>query len=275
MDRWSLPDTLADEVLSYLHVGHPTDLAGVTDLIEEIGQRIPRGSSSKRSALDEGRRPEGDDPQPVAEAWLAGHQASWTCWAMSAVAAALIRAGGNFEADVRGVRRVGDDAPPVDVHSVVAITDDAGDTWVTDPYFGLGPVPEQGGSWQRPLLYGELTSLPDRRFHWSASSPQFTGSTLPYVSLTGPLGPADVRMFCDISVTHSGLPTRPFATLLLADGCASLRTTKDDDLVLQVWHASTEPTTTWPDSDLVQVSSWADGMAALHATAARSRSGTK
>lgn len=255
---WCLPNDLAADVFGRLGCAPPETIADVGELVERIGTRVSRGTTAKIRAIEAGQRPPGEDATAVAEAWLADPHVSWTCWAVSALTASLINTG-PLHAEIFGMRRTDGRSPPVDVHSVVAVSDDV-DRWICDPHFGVGPVPAGGGRFTRSGVQAAMQTDPDGRLECS-----FTVSSLPgdlsYRSLTGPLDPADVAMFCDVSVTHSGLTPRPSATVLLRDGLASLRAESwTDPPELRLWRGSTI------DADEYEVQfpeSWEVGMGAL------------
>lgn len=273
MDSWTLPDRLAKEALDRLEIAPPIDRAGVDELVEALGRRLPRGSTAKLAAIAEGRRPAGHDPAEVVEGWLADRRVAWTCWAAATVTAALVRAGGVIDAEVMGVRRCGNDAPPVDFHSVVGIVD--GDRrWVCDPHFGVGTVPGDGGERMRPALQGSLRCRPDGRFDWTVSGPSFSVAELPYRSLTGPLDSADVRAFCDVSVTHSGVRNYPFSLLLLPDGVGSLRAEGfDTPPERRLWRTESDSVgaaqTGLIEPEQRMYATWDEGMGALLAAGER------
>lgn len=272
MDGWSLPKRLAEDALDRLGVQPPVDRAGVDDLVEALGRQMPRGSTAKLAAITAGRRPSGWDPAEVVEGWLEDHHVAWTCWAAATVTAALVRAGGAVEAEVRGVRRRGETAPPVDFHSVISIVD-RGQQWVCDPHFGVSTVPAGGGTRVRSLLTGTLAPRPDGRYDWTVAGPMFSVPELLYRSLTGPLDSDDVRAFCDVSMTHSGVRMLPFALLLLPDGYGTLRAESwTDPAELRLWRfAPTEVSTVDPQAiepEQRELSGWAEGMDALHEAAA-------
>lgn len=269
MERWSLPDDLADKVLGQLGLSPPRNLDDVALLVEQLGRRMPRGSTAKLRDMAAHRRPTGDDPATAAEGWLTDPRIAWTCWATSTLTAALVHTG-PLEAQVMGVRRRGDDAPPVDVHSVVLLRD-GNRRWVCDPHFGVGPVPLRGGVHSRPALFGALSARPDGRFDWTVGGPPFSNA-LAYRSLTGPLDRADVAMFCQISVTYSGVRRRPFALLLLPDGSGTLRAEDvDEPPELRLWRgpaADPAAPTTGAAPEIFHLASWDDGMDTLLAAGA-------
>jgi hypothetical protein len=259
MERWSLPHDLAGKVLDRLDLAPPEGPDGVAALVEHLGRRIPRGSTAKLRDLAARRRPAGDDPAEVAEGWLTDPRTAWTCWAASTLTAALVHTG-PLQAQVIGVRRVGDDAPPVDVHSAVMIAD-RGRRWVCDPHFGIGPVPVTGGGQTRPALVGTLQARPEGRFDWTIGGPPFSPAALHYRSLTGPLERGDVAMFCEVSVTYSGVKRKPFAFLLLPDGSGTLRAEEPDaPPELRLWRdAAAEPGSD-AQPEIFHPDSWNDGM---------------
>lgn len=272
MDGWLLPDNLATEALDRLGLEPPVDQPGVDDLVEALGRQLPRGSTAKLAALEAGRRPSGHDPVEVVEGWLADPREAWTCWAAATVTASLVRAGGALDAQVMGVRRLGEGAPPVDIHSVVTVAD-GGSRWVCDPHFGVGPIPDEGGRRGRPALQGTLQRRPDGRFDWTVAGPSFSHAKLAYRSLTGRLDQEDVRMFCDVSVTHSGVQNRPFALLLLADGVGTLKAESwTGPAELRLWRSGSDAAWTEDDQPIEParelLPTWSEGMDALHAAVA-------
>jgi hypothetical protein len=263
---FALPDDLALACLDRAGVGAPVDAAGIAALVEGLGQTMPAGNTTKLDAIGRGDAPPGADPAQVAAAWLAHPGWSWSCWGVATVFAALVHAGGRLTAEVLGARRIGPGAPPVDVHSVVVVTD--GDRrWLTDPFFWLGPIEAPGGDRIRPGGWGE--AFHDGQAWWTTNGSCAGRSVARYRTFTLPLTSGDVEVLCRISVTHTGVSDRPRAMLATVDGSVAASLDRDGVVRLKRWRVP--PGQVWGASPAVtELPSWAEAEQVIAETAADS-----
>lgn len=248
-----LSPLLAEECFERLEVAPPTDVGELGRLVDQMGRLFPRGSTAKLEALADSRVPPGADPRWVAEMWLERPALAWSCWPACTLLAALVNSAGVLRADVLATRRLNPRRIPVDFHSSVEITDGVG-RWLVDPYFHVAPVRAPGGDASRPAHWAEALvdpgsegdglELEDEDPVWqrpvwrlTVGSPSFS-HVLRYRSFTGGLSSGDVDAFCRISVTYSGMPSRPIAELATADGLLQAMEGRDGVLRLRRWRAS-------------------------------------
>jgi hypothetical protein len=256
---FALTDDLARACVARARVDLPTDVEGVGALIEGLAQTMPTGSTTKLAAIAQGRVPPGADPTAVAEAWLEQPGWAWSCWAASTLFAALVAGSGGLRAEVVGARRIDPAAPPVDIHSVVVV-DDGECRWLTDPYFGVGPIAEPGGDQIRPGSWGE--AFTDGTTWWTACGSAAGRSVARYRTFTHPLTSGDVEALCRVSVTHSGVSPRPRAHLATPDGSMSATEDRDGRVVLRRWRLP--PGQVWgADPQVEAVPSWAEAEARI------------
>jgi hypothetical protein len=260
---FTLPDDLARRCLDRLGVPAPVDEPALADLVEALGRAMPTGNTTKLDAIGRGEPPPGADPAQVAAAWLAHPGWSWSCWGVATVFAALVNAGGRLAAEVVGARRIGPGAPPVDVHSVVVVTD--GDRrWLTDPFFWLGPIEAPGGDRLRPGGWGE--AFQDGQA-WRTTNGSCAGrSVARYRTFTLPLTAGDVEALCRISVTHTGVSDRPRAMLATVDGSVAASLDRDGVVRLRRWRVPAGRV--WGvDPEVAELASWAEAEHAIVETA--------
>jgi hypothetical protein len=252
---FALPDDLARACAARAGAPLPTDTAGAALLLEHLAQTMPTGSTTKLAAIARDEVPPGADPVAVAEAWLAQPGWAWSCWGISTLYAALVeRAGTSLRAEVVGARRIDPSAPPVDVHSVVVLHE--GDRqWLTDPYFGIGPIPAPGGDRIRPGSWGE--AFLEGPTWWTACGSAAGRSVARYRTFTHALTPGDVEALCRVSVTHSGVSPRPRAYLATPDGSMSATEDREGRVVLRRWRLPAGQV--WgADPAVDALASWAD-----------------
>jgi hypothetical protein len=263
---FALPTDLAAACFARLGAEPPADVAGAAALLDRLASTLPTGSTAKLEAVEQGRVPPGADPAAVAEQWLARPELSWSCWAVSTLYVALVTAGGALDAEVLAVRRIDPSTAPVDFHSVVELRDGAR-RWVTDPYFWTPPIGEPGGDAIRCGLWAE--AFVDGAV-WRTSVGTCAGrGIVRYRSLTGPLDAGDVDAFCRVSVTHSGVASRPRAHLATPDGSVAATLDRDGRARFRRWRAA--PGRVWDATcETVELDGWEEAAARLVA-AARSR----
>ncbi|CAN5559226.1 hypothetical protein BH10ACT1_BH10ACT1_04600 [soil metagenome] len=206
---------------------------GPAALAELLPQRVPTGSTAKLASMAAGEVPPGDDPEALARQLLehlevraarspgGAPSPSWSCWVVSTVMAALVDHAELGPVRVVATRRIDEGAPLVDLHAEVVVVVD-GETWVCDPYFGVGLVAPTGAGVAGEVHVGPCAAwlqhdgehgwaLAVRLDHWRAP--------LRYRVLGPSLDRGDVRAMAEISTTHTGVPARPYARLHL-DGDA-------------------------------------------------------
>jgi hypothetical protein len=253
---FALTDDLARACVARARVALPADVGGAGALLEGLARTMPTGSTTKLAAIARDQVPPGADPNAVVEAWLERPGWAWSCWAISTLFAALVEGGGCLRAEVIGARRIDPSAPPVDIHSVVVLHDGER-RWLTDPYFGIGPIAEPGGDRIRPGSWGEAFS--DGTTWWTACGSAAGRSVARYRTFTHALTPGDVEALCRVSVTHSGVAPRPRAYLATPDGSMSATEDRDGRVVLRRWHLpagqvwgadpQTEALDSWSDAE--------------------------
>lgn len=191
-----IDDTLAAEVLEAAGATPDDD---VETVVTRLRSWLPAGSTAKWAAVDRGERPPGADPSTALVSRLNGELQSWACWPLCTGIGALLAARGH---DVRLAvehMRTGANSPPVDFHSVLVV-----DGCLVDPFLGpSAPIPP-GHDVIRPD--GWAAWVPgDRPDHLGARG---GSSVFRYRQLGDHLDARDVRAFCDISVTHTGVGRR-------------------------------------------------------------------
>ncbi len=221
---WHIDPGLAAELGGALG-WRPDD--GAADLAVRLPERVPCGSTAKLAAVAAGQVPPGDDPEALARRIL-GHlharaahppggaaSPSWSCWVTATVAAALAATADLGPVAVAATRRTDDRAPDADFHAAVVVGEGDG-AWLCDPYFGLAvALPDEPGrseSAERGCASGTVRRRPDRG--WDLDVRLVTWSAvLSYRLLAPTLDRGDVRSFCAVSVSHTGVPNRPYARL--------------------------------------------------------------
>lgn len=250
-----LPEPLARRCLDRLGVGPGADAAAVADA---VATGVLGGSTAKLEAVAAGRVPPGADVVAVAERWLAEPDLAWSCWAVCTLTVAVADACG-LAAAVVATRRVDAATSPVDFHSQVEVGDGSG-RWLCDPYFGVGVIPLRGGESWRSGVRGWGAPGSDGSWVMTVTTPSLWHPCR-YRSLGGPLGPGDVEAFCRVSVDHSGVPPRPFAHRLLADGYA-VASAGEDAVSVRRWRLPVDRDT-GVAPQVSRFGAWRDGLAAL------------
>lgn len=215
---------------------------GPVALTRAFGARLPGGSTAKRAAVAAGEVPPGADPEAVARRILADRaagrpEASWACWPMSTLMAALVETLADGRAAVAAVRRIDATAPPVDVHSLVVV-----DGLLCDPYFAsvvAGPGADEvertvGGVWCR------RTDEPDGRWTIEVGNGRWD-RTLDYRLLAPVLDRDDVAALCAVSVTFTGAPPAAYGFVWRQDDLVEALTHTDGTTATRAW--------TWDPAD--------------------------
>lgn len=192
--------------------------SGPTALLAALADQVPAGTTAKLAAVAAGEVPPGADPEGTARRILADREAgtptpAWSCWALSTLMAALLDLG-DHPAEVVGLRRIDGAAPPVDVHSVVVSTEAAGPV-VCDPYFAsvvAGPGRGGGEAVHRGVWARVVEEADSARWTYEVSRGRWA-NPLRYRSLAPTVDPGDVAALCAVSVTHTGVPPGPNASL--------------------------------------------------------------
>ncbi len=209
---------------------------GPIALTRALAAHVPSGSTAKRAAVAAGEVPPGADPEAVARRILADRAAgrpepAWACWPMTTLLAALLETVAGTRANVVGIRRIDDTAPPVDVHSLVLV-----DGLLCDPYFAsvvAGPGADEvertvGGVWCR------RTDEPDGRWTMAVANGRWS-RTLEYRVLAPTLDRGDVAALCAVSATHSGAPPLSYAFLWRDDDLVEALTHTDGTTAVRTW----------------------------------------
>lgn len=190
-------DALAGEAAKAAGV----DLGGdVETVVAGFRRWLPSGSTAKLDAIATGGAVPGPDPTTALVARLGGSSDGWSCWPLCTAIGGVLAAAGH---DVRLLvehRRERSDVE-VDFHSVLLV-----DGALVDPY--LGP--------SAPVPVGTEVTRPDAWAKWiPGNRPDHHGvrgggSRYWYRALADHLDAEDVRAFCAISVTHTGVGDRPY-----------------------------------------------------------------
>lgn len=222
MTHLSIDDSLVDEVLRAIDVDRG---AGVERVVDAFRRWLPAGSTAKWDAIDRDETPPGADPGHALVERLGGSYASWSCWPYCTGLGSVLAAQGH---DVRLAvehLRAGAQVPLVDYHSVLVV-----DGALVDAY--LGP--------SAPVAPGEDVTRPDAWAAWVPGvRPDHLGtrggsSIFRYRQLADHLDERDVRAFCSISVTHSGVGRRRIAHWLRDGQLWFVREDDDGSAVLRV-----------------------------------------
>lgn len=255
-----LDRSLTDECLERLRLRSLESTSDVAALIEAMGALIPQGTTAKLHALERGQTPLGAHPAVVAELWMEHPTWSWTCWPLATLAAGLVNSSSSsLTADVVALRRVDPGAPAVDFHSAVLVGSGEG-TWLCDPYFGMGPVDSRnGGAVLRPGVMGEV--LPGAEALVVLVGMASNGFLLRYKMAENGLSPGDVGRYCELSVTHSGLPNRRRIAVLRSDGLELTQELKGHEVVRRRWKPG--PHRVWGDSQAWTYHDWGEATAAV------------
>ena len=226
---------------------------GVGALAARLPEHVPMGSTAKLAAIARDEVPPGDDPGPLARLLLehvtlrasapsgGAPSPSWSCWVACSVMAALVDAHGLGPVHVALTRRSDDGAPIVDFHGAVRVDVD-GTTWVCDPYFGVAiALPSEGGvrtSTRGPLGTVAAERSVDGGWAYDLAWDLWDDLVLRFRQLGPALDPGDVRAMAAISVTHSGVPLRPYVRLHLDGGITDASQSEDGTGVLHRWTPS-------------------------------------
>lgn len=256
---FTLPGDVAAACWERLGVGPPVDIQGAARLVDRLACEVPTGSTAKLEAVAAGDVPPGRDPVAVARGWLERPELGWSCWAVGTLYAALVTAGGTFDASVLAARRVDPATVPVDFHCLVELR--GGDRrWVADPYFWMGPIEAPGGEATRPGAWGHAFADGPT---WRTSIASCGGrGILQYRSVTLPLRPTDVEAFCRVSVAFSGVPNRPRLLRATADGAVGASVDSDGAIRLRRWRCG--PHQVWgAASTTEELADWARAEACI------------
>lgn len=255
--RWTIDGGLARELSAALG-WRPDEGAGA--LAARIPERVPMGSTAKLTAIAAAEVPPGADPEPLARqllAQLSGGLPSpaYSCWVACTVMAALVDAADLGEVHVASTRRSDGGAPIVDFHGAVRV-EAGGEAWVCEPYFGAAiALPARAGV--RAAVRGPLGTVAAERsadggWAYDLGWDLWDDLVLRFRLLGPALDPGDVRAMAAISVTHSGVPLRPYARLHVGGGITDASQSEDGTGLVHTWLPSTGrtelSTATWADA---------------------------
>lgn len=223
----SVSDDLANDVLVAIGAGRDDD---VEDVVRAFRSWLPAGSTAKRLAVDGGRVPPGADPAEALEARLAGSLESWSCWAFCTGIGGVLAAAGHDVSMVVEQLRTTD---VVDHHSVLIV-----DGALLDPYLGpSAPVPP-GHDVTRCDAWVSWVPAEVPGGRWDHLGLRGGGSPYRYRVLGEHLDGRDVRAFCQISATHSGVGRRRNAHWVADDRLWFVREGDDGGAELRVAEGS-------------------------------------
>lgn len=218
---------------------------GPVALVGALADHIPVGTTAKLEAVATGDVPAGADPEAIARRILDDRVAgrpgpSWSCWAMSSVMAALSQTMAEVQAHVAAIRRIDERSLPVDLHSVVVV-----DGSICDPYFcavvpGPGDLEIEGvhrGVW------AQRSDEPDGRWSFEVGNCRWS-ARLRYRLLAPVTDRGDVAAFCALSVTHTGVPPGPFASVWRAEVAVDAFVHEAGGAAVREWRRA-GPDTVW------------------------------
>ncbi|MDZ7675222.1 MAG: hypothetical protein U5K30_09165 [Acidimicrobiales bacterium] len=188
-----IDDALSREVLDTLRVSGSDDVETVTAAFRAW---LPGGSTAKWRAVDAGADPPGADPTTALERRLDGSLESWSCWPHCTGLGAVLASRGHEVRIAVEHMRMGPNVAPVDYHSVLVV-----DGALLDPFLGpSAPVPA-GGDVTRPDAWAAWVPglRPDHLGNRGGTA------NYRYRLLADHLDQLDVRAFCAISATHTGV----------------------------------------------------------------------
>jgi arylamine N-acetyltransferase len=199
VERFVMPDALANEMCDRIGVSRPGTLSEAGDFYRAWVEKVPFDSIAKALALRDGTRPPGSDPIEFCDRWLATGVGG-TCWGHVAAMAAVLGSAG-FDCRVGLDRLLTDEF--VDFHAFVVV---AGDDrrWALDVTHCSGdPLAiEPGSDGTHPAYPVAFESDGDRLLHSYTSHSQAPGEPRWYAVLSTHLDAADVRSFCEVARTH-------------------------------------------------------------------------
>ncbi len=217
-----ISDGLVDDVIRAIGVQRSADVERVVDAFRGW---MPAGSTAKWDAIDRDETPPGVDPEHALTERLRGSLASWSCWPYcTGLGAVLAGQGHDVRIAVEHLRS-GVQVSLVDYHSVLIV-----DGELVDAY--LGP--------SAPAAAGADVTRPDAWAAWiPGERPDHLGtrggsSIFRYRQLADHLDVRDVRAFCSISVTHSGVGRRRTAHWLRDGRLWFVREDDDGSAVLRI-----------------------------------------
>jgi hypothetical protein len=239
---------------------------GVAALASAMPTAVPMGSTAKLAAIADGEVPPGADVEALARQLLAHCHAvatgpvggapspTWSCWVAATVMAALVGSVDLGPVQVAATRRCDDAAPPVDFHASVTVTADDRD-WICDPYFGVSIALPHGpggdASSRSPIGTASASRSADGGWDFFVGLDVWD-QVLRFRRFGPALDRGDVEAMAAISVTHSGVPLRPYARLHVGDGIVDASESADSTAVVHTWTASTgrvaRPMATWADA---------------------------
>ncbi len=223
MSRYpAIAPVLAAEVLDAIGSDSSASVESVTDAFRSW---LPGGSTAKWRAVDAGNDPPGADPAEALEARLAGAIDAWSCWPLCTGLGAVLASMGHHVRVAVEHRRDGRNMAPVDHHSVLVV-----DGALLDPFLGpSAPVPP-GHDVVRPDAWSSWVpgARPD---HLGVSA---GGAVFRYRLVADHLDARDVRAFCAISATHSGVGRRRTMHLLRGGKKVFVREGEDEHAVVQI-----------------------------------------
>lgn len=251
---WAIDAGLARELsdaLGWRAADGPSALAALMPAF------VPMGSTAKLAAIDRGEVPPGADVEALARSVLGGRTASpsYSCWVASTVMAALVDGAGLGPVHVAATRRCDAAAPMVDFHAAVVVDDPDGGSWICDPYFGVSvALPAEAEA--RASATGSTgttaaTRSTDGGWHYDLGLDVWD-IVLRFRCFGPALDRGDVRAMAAVSVTHTGVPLRPYARVHLGDGIDDASEAADGTGVLHRWTAAEgrqeHVVASWPDA---------------------------
>lgn len=215
---------------------------GPVALLGALADHVPAGTTAKMAAVAAAEVPPGADPEAIGRQVLGDRAAgdptpAWSCWALSTVMAALLEAAGR-PAAVAALRRIDPAAPLVDLHSLVLTDGDEGPL-ACDPYFAAA-LPGPGAADTEGVhrgVWAERTDEPGGRWTYEVGRGRWS-SRLRYRSLAPIVDRGDVAALCAVSVTHTGVPPGPFASVWRAEVATDAFVHRTGGAAVREWRRS-------------------------------------
>ncbi len=244
--------------------------AGPVALLGALADQVPAGTTAKLAAVTAGEVPPGADPTAVATRLVRDRvevapTPAWSCWALSTLMAALLDLGGRPGAVV-ALRRIDGRAPAVDLHSLVVTAGDDGPL-ACDPYFAAvlpGPGAEGSEAVHRGV-WARRTDEPDGRWTYEVGRGRSAGPPLWYRVLAPVLDSGDVAALCAISVTHTGVPPGPCASIWRADVATDAFVHRTGGAAVREWRRAGPDAVAEGDAVVTEHPDWAGAAADMGA----------
>jgi len=219
VERFAVPEVLAEEMCDRLGVAVPTSMAGVGDLYRAWSAAVPFDCLNKALARREGTLPPGGDPVAFCETWLATSLGG-TCWGHVSAMGAVLQAGGiNCRVGLDHLL----DTDEVDFHAFLVVED--GDRrWMVDVIHGSGEplLLEAGSVGVHPAYPARIDADEGRLLHRYTTMYDGRADVRRYAIVSTDVDAAGLRTFCEVSrhfgMTARSIYSRRFTATEMIDG---------------------------------------------------------